>query len=87
MSRPDDCTDRHNVPREQEQTYTATNTKLNFKGCNKWSRDLLEKLICLQLFGHFLIPRHDMVRQQLFMTQNAVMHNAMIKKKIKSCPI
>lgn len=64
--------------------HTAANTKLNFKGCNKWSRDLLENLIGLQLFKQFLIPRHDMLKQQLSMTQNAVIHNAMIKKNIKS---
>jgi len=82
MSRPDGCTVRHNMAREQEQTYTATNKKLNFKGCNKLSRDLLEKLIGPQLFRHFFIPRQDMVRQQLYMTQNAVIHYAMIEEKI-----
>jgi hypothetical protein len=83
MSRPDGCTDRHNMPREQQQKYTAANKKLNFQGCNKWSTDLLEKLIGLQLFKHFLIPRHDMVRQQIC-RHNAVIHNAMIEKKMKS---
>jgi hypothetical protein len=51
------------MPQEQELKSAAAKRNLNFKGCNKCSRDILEKLMAPQLFKHFLIPRHDIVRQ------------------------